>query len=163
MRLSSGVEWALHCCVALGEGVETPVPVARLAELYEVSTTYLAKHLQSLSGAGLIESARGKAGGYRLARPAETITVLDVVRAIDGDDPAFVCTEIRQRGPFGASPEDCQRTCSVARVMIAADEAWRSALRDVSIKDVADDVDLVAGRDTLSRIRTWLANDTRIP
>ncbi|AYG04616.1 RrF2 family transcriptional regulator [Gryllotalpicola protaetiae] len=157
MRLSGGVEWALHCCVVLSRGVEEPVPVARLAELYDVSPTYLAKHLQSLAADGLIESVRGKRGGYRLTRSAESITVLDVVRAIEGDGAAFVCTEIRQRGPCAAAAEDCQRACSIARVMIAAEEAWRSALRDVSIRDVADDVDRVAGKGALTRMRSWLA------
>jgi Rrf2 family protein len=158
MRLSGGVEWALHCCVVLSEGLEDPVPVSKLAELYEVSPTYLAKHLQSLAGVGLIESVRGQGGGYRLARPAEAINVLEVVQAIDGDGPAFVCTEIRQRGPCAAAPGDCRRACSIARVMLAAEDAWRSALRDVSIRDIADDVGRVAGRKALARIRSWLGS-----
>ncbi|MHA7986043.1 RrF2 family transcriptional regulator [Rathayibacter sp. CAU 1779] len=156
MRLSGGVEWALHCCVVLSKGVDDPVPVARLAELYDVSPTYLAKHLQSLAAEGLIESVRGKRGGYRLTRSAETISVFDVVRAIDGEGPAFVCTEIRQRGPCAAASEDCQRACSIARVMLAAEDAWRSSLRGVSISDVAADVDRVAGEGALTRMRTWL-------
>lgn len=156
MRLSGGVEWALHCCVVLSRGADDAVPVGRLAELYEVSPTYLAKHLQALAAAGVIESARGKGGGYRLTRPAATITVLDVVQAIEGVGPAFVCTEIRQRGPCATAPEDCQRACSIARVMIAAEDAWRGALRKVSIQDIADDVDLVAGTEALTRMRAWL-------
>lgn len=53
MKLSGGVEWALHCCVVLSQA-ESPVPTARLAELHGVSKTYLAKHLQSLARAGLV-------------------------------------------------------------------------------------------------------------
>ena len=49
--------------------------------------------------AGVLETVKGPRGGYRLARPAAEITVLDVVEAIDGDEPAFRCTEIRRRGP----------------------------------------------------------------
>jgi len=104
MRLSQGVEWALHCCSVLaGVPPERTLPSARLAELHEVPPAYLAKHLQALSAAGIVESVPGPKGGYRLARSAEEITVLDVVLAVEGDQPAFVCTEIRQCGP-GACP-----------------------------------------------------------
>ena len=62
-------------------------------------SAYLAKHLQALARAGVLETVKGPRGGYRLARPPAEITVLDVVEAIDGDEPAFRCTEIRRRGP----------------------------------------------------------------
>ena len=48
---------------------------------------------------GIVESRPGPLGGYRLARPPSDITLLDVVLAVDGDDAAFRCREIRQRGP----------------------------------------------------------------
>src|ERR1700742_2078001 len=108
--MSGGVEWALHCCVVL-TSVDEPVPAARLAELHDVSPSYLAKQLQALSRAGLVRSVQGKAGGYVLTRAPERITVLDVVTAIDGPGPAFVCTEIRQRGPLATPPEDCVTLC----------------------------------------------------
>src|SRR5690242_16280528 len=116
MRMSGGVEWALHCCVALTTS-SRPVPAARLAELHDVSGSYLAKQLQSLSRAGLVRSVQGKAGGYALTRDPESITVLDVVLAIEGQRPAFVCTEIRQRGPLACPPESCTTPCAIARAM----------------------------------------------
>src|SRR4051812_24826003 len=99
MKLSGGVEWAVHCCVVLSQA-EAPVPAPRLAEYHGVSRTYLAKHLQLLSRSGLVTSTGGRVGGYALTREAADITVLDVVLAIEGDEPAFRCTEIRQNGPF---------------------------------------------------------------
>ncbi len=98
MRMSAGVEWAVHCCVVLSQA-EEPVPAQRLAEYHGVSRTYLAKHLQQLSRAGLVASTEGRVGGYRLTRAAQDISVLDVVLAIEGDESAFRCTEIRQNGP----------------------------------------------------------------
>ena len=53
--MSAGVEWALHCCVVL-IAARQPVPAGRLAELHDVSGTYLAKQLQELSRAGLVRS-----------------------------------------------------------------------------------------------------------
>src|SRR4051812_49447231 len=125
--MSGGVEWALHCCVVL-TSVREPVPAARLAELHDLSPTYLAKQLQALSRAGLVQSVQGKAGGYALTRSPELITVLDVVEAIDGPGPAFVCTEIRQRGPLAASPQACTTPCAINRAMTRADAAWRESL-----------------------------------
>ncbi|WP_281688997.1 RrF2 family transcriptional regulator [Pseudonocardia thermophila] len=155
MKLSGGVEWALHCCVVLTVA-RAPVPAARLAELHDVSPTYLAKQLQALSRAGLVRSVQGKAGGYVLTRPASSITVLDVVEAIDGPDPSFVCTEIRQRGPLAAPPQRCTAPCSIARVMHEADRAWRESLRRVTIAEIADDVAVTSGPDTLPTVAKWL-------
>ena len=100
MKLSDGVEWGVHACVVLAVlPPDAALPAARLAEYHGVPSAYLAKHLQALARAGVLETVKGPRGGYRLARPATDITVLDVVEAIDGDEPAFRCTEIRRRGP----------------------------------------------------------------
>ncbi|WP_327290023.1 RrF2 family transcriptional regulator [Streptomyces sp. NBC_01198] len=156
MKLSGGVEWALHCCVVLTSATE-PVPAARLAELHDVSASYLAKQLQVLSRADLVHSVQGKAGGYALTRPPAEITVLDVVTAIDGPQPAFVCTEIRQRGPLAAPPEACTRPCAISRAMATADAAWRAALQAISVADLATSVNDDYGTGTMASIRTWLS------
>ncbi|TVT48922.1 Rrf2 family transcriptional regulator [Amycolatopsis rhizosphaerae] len=155
MKLSGGVETALHCCVALTAAAE-PVPAARLAELHGVSPTYLAKQLQSLSRAGLVHSVQGKSGGYVLTRSPGKITVLDVVEAVEGTQPAFVCTEIRQRGPMATPPEACTAPCAIARTMYAADKAWRAALREVSIADLGHMVETDYEGDVLGRVGKWL-------
>jgi Rrf2 family protein len=156
VRMSGGVEWALHCCVVL-TAADRPVSALRLAQLHDVSATYLAKQLQALSRAGLVRAAQGQAGGYVLTRSASEVTVLDVVEAVDGARPAFVCTEIRQRGPLATPREACTAPCAISRAMSAADEAWRAALRDVSIADLAHTVNSDYDRDVLGAIRGWLA------
>jgi Rrf2 family protein len=155
VKISGGVEWALHCCVVL-TAADRPVPAHRLAELHDVSASYLAKQLQALSRARLVRSTQGQAGGYVLTRSAEEVTVLDVVEAIDGALPAFACTEIRQRGPMAAPPEACTAPCAISRAMTAADEAWRAALRAVSIADLARTVNSDYGQDVMGSIRGWL-------
>ncbi|MGK5440918.1 RrF2 family transcriptional regulator [Micromonospora sp. URMC 105] len=156
MKLSGGVEWALHCCVVLTTATE-PVPAARLAELHDVSASYLAKQLQALSRAGLVTSVQGKAGGYVLTRAPELITVLDVVAAVDGAQPAFVCTEIRQRGPLATPPEACTRPCPIARAMAGAEAAWRAALQAISVADLVSSVDEDSGPTALAGVRSWLS------
>lgn len=146
MRLSEGVEWGLHCATLLaGLGPDQVLPTVRLAEYHGVPEPYLAKHLQAMARASVLTSVPGPKGGYRLARPASKITVLDVVEAIDGPDPAFKCDEIRRRGPT-ASPAGWYRLpCGIHQLMMRADDAWRAELRAATIGDlfreVLDDVD----------------------
>ncbi|WP_166349839.1 RrF2 family transcriptional regulator [Phytoactinopolyspora limicola] len=162
MRLSSGVEWGLHCCVTLSQS-QHPVPASRLAELHGVPQPYLAKQLQALSRANLVASTQGQAGGYELTRPASQITALDVVVAIDGTEPAFRCTEIRQRGPLAADPERCLLPCAIARAMATAEQAWRSALAEITVADLAEQVDADSGGTALERLQRWFSATTPSP
>ncbi|WP_432824510.1 RrF2 family transcriptional regulator [Dactylosporangium sp. CA-092794] len=155
MKMSGGVEWALHCCVVL-TAARQPVPAARLAELHDVSGSYLAKQLQNLARAGIIHAVQGHAGGYALTRDPAEITVLDVVEAVDGPRPAFQCTEIRQRGPLATPPEQCIRPCAIHRAMTAADEAWRASLRAVTIAGLAQTVTDDNGPQVFAGMREWL-------
>jgi Rrf2 family protein len=156
MKLSNGVEWALHSCVTLSQSRE-PVPAARLAELHGTPPAYLAKHLQALSRAGLVQSTAGKVGGYELTRPAAQISALDVVRAIDGSEPAYRCTEIRQRGPLALPAGRCERPCAIARAMAAAEDAWAEALRQVTIADLAAHIDADSEGTAMAAVSRWLA------
>ncbi|GAB3244116.1 Rrf2 family transcriptional regulator [Kineosporia babensis] len=153
--MSDGVEWAVHCCVVL-TAADRPVPAARLAEFHDVSGSYLAKQLQALSRAKIIRSVQGKDGGYTLARPPEEISVYDIVRAVDGGRPAFVCSEIRQRGPFAGTPEQCLEPCGIARTMAVAERAWRDSLRGVTVLDLASEVAAKTDSTRAGRMLTWL-------
>jgi Rrf2 family protein len=137
MQLGQGVEWALHCCTVLAlVPPDHTLPAARLAEYHGVPPAYLAKHLQALAGAGIVEATAGRKGGYRLARPAHAITVLAVVDAVEGDEPAFRCKEIRRRGPARVAASEYRAPCGIAKVMQDAEEAWRAELDRVTIADL---------------------------
>jgi Rrf2 family protein len=155
MKISGGVEWALHCAVVL-TAAKSPVAANRLAEFHDVSGSYLAKQLQALSRAGLIRSVQGHSGGYELSRSPTEITVRQVVEAVDGPRPAFTCTEIRQRGPLATPAAACGQPCAISRAMTAADEAWRASLAAVTIADLARDLADDHGPDTFAGIRGWL-------
>ena len=77
MELPQTVEWAVHCCWLLAQTDGSPVPRRRLAEFFDLPEPYLAKLLKALVGAEVLSSVPGVNGGYRLARPAGQITVLD--------------------------------------------------------------------------------------
>jgi len=162
MRLSEGVEWGVHCLTVLGGLPEgTTVPGRVLAEFHGVSPTYMLKHLKALTTAGLVESVPGPRGGFRLAKPPETISLLDTVIAIDGPEAAFRCTEIRQRSP-GRRPSSVFPTpCPVKLSMLKADAAWRSALAGQSIADLITTILTIADPEVLRRNAEWLAERIR--
>jgi len=154
MKMSEGVEWTAHACVllaALPPG--TGLPASALAEFHALAPAYMAKHMQALSRAGVVESMRGPAGGYRLSRPANEISLWDIVVAIEGGEPAFQCTEIRQQGPCGGSSQDFRKPCGIHAAFSKAEAAWRAELKGVSIGELAD---AAAAKATAQR-RTALA------
>lgn len=137
MKLSQGVEWGLHCAVLLAQ---TPNGAAlsrrALAQHYALPEVYLGKHLQAMTKAGLLQATPGPRGGFRLARPADEITVLHIVEAIEGTAPPFLCQEIRQRGAAAVPPEEYAHPCTISTVMHEAHRAWRASLHSVTVGDI---------------------------
>lgn len=141
MKMSDGVEWTAHACVllaALPPGVG--LPAAALAEFHELAPAYMAKHMQALARAGVVESVRGPRGGYRLARKADDITLWDIVEAIEGVEPAFRCSEIRQQGPCVQPGGDFRKPCEIHAAFNRAEIAWRNELKSQSLGDMTREV-----------------------
>lgn len=81
--LSQTTEYALRVVVYLAGRRGKPATIAQIAAATQTPEGYLAKVLRSLALAGLVRSQRGSLGGTGLARPAKSISVLDVVQAVD--------------------------------------------------------------------------------
>jgi Rrf2 family protein len=140
MKMSDGVEQAIHSVTMLTHLTEGGVlSAAALAEFHGVSPSYLLKHLQALSGAGILQTVPGPKGGYRLAKAASDISLLDIVLAVEGSAPAFRCSEIRQRGP-NPVPGVPTKPCGIASAMLKAERAYRAELARVKIADVISDL-----------------------
>jgi Rrf2 family protein len=136
--MSQGVEWSIHACHLMAElPPDAALSAAQLARFFDLPTPYLRKHLQALSRAGITAASPGPRGGYRLARPAGEVTLLDVVEAVEGRSPAFRCTEIRQRGLAALPARMCRRPCAIAAAMAAAEKVWRAQLAGVTIADIS--------------------------
>ncbi len=88
MRFPLRSVYALQAVVDLASSkTQGPVRIADIAQRQKIPQKFLELILASLRQAGLVESRRGAEGGYLLARPPETITVGDVLRAIEGSRP----------------------------------------------------------------------------
>jgi Rrf2 family protein len=103
---------------------------------FGLSPSYLLKHLNALTAAGVLDSVPGPAGGYRLARAAERISLLDIVLAVEGPQPAFRCGEIRQGGPVKLDASAYVKPCGINAAMLRAEKAYRAALASEKLSDI---------------------------
>jgi Rrf2 family cysteine metabolism transcriptional repressor len=84
ISVTSKSRYAVVAMAELARSGEAPVPIGVIAERREMPVQFLEQLFSTLRRAGLLVSHRGVKGGYTLARPADEITVLEVVQALDG-------------------------------------------------------------------------------
>src|SRR5262249_12525711 len=85
MKLTRASNYALHALEYLAAGgQDTPVPSHHIARARGIPELFLLKVLKLLASARVLRSLKGPNGGYRLARPASKITLLEVVEAVEG-------------------------------------------------------------------------------
>lgn len=165
---SAGVEYGIHCLIFLvGHGGESrEASVRDLAELQGVPLDYLAKIFTKLAKAKLVSATEGVRGGFKLARPADEITLLDIVSAIDGQKLIFDCREIRGRcALFEDSPPSwaLEGSCAVHGAMMTAQKRMEEALDQQTILDLARKLGRKAPADFAAQVDHWIDHrrDTR--
>jgi Rrf2 family nitric oxide-sensitive transcriptional repressor len=136
MRLTQFTDFGMRALIVLADRDGEVVSTAEIAESLDVSVHHMAKVLQALGAAGFVRSLRGKQGGVTLARPAASIRVGAVVRALEADQPLVECC----RSDGGA----CVLTpaCRLRSILLAAEQAFlthldRFTLADCRIPDLA--------------------------
>jgi len=85
VRISEAATLALHASFWLASSPGEYNPTRKICDDLQCSQAHLAKVVQSLARAKLVESLRGPSGGVRLASPASEITLLDIYKAIEGE------------------------------------------------------------------------------
>ena len=85
MRITALEEYGLRCLLVLaGEGTNGQLSISEIAEKEGLSVPYASKLLSVLRKADLVQAVRGRGGGFRIARPPEQITLLDVIVSLGG-------------------------------------------------------------------------------
>lgn len=136
--ISTRARFALHGLAWLAKsGSAEPMPFPQLyrylqawSDRLPLSRGYVGKIFQDLSRAGLVRAVPGRKGGYRLARPASSMTALDVVRALDGvpeDECCFLAD-----GACGVTD-----SCGIVKVLGEAQEAFLRVLREQTMEQMA--------------------------
>ena len=131
MRVSARADYAIRALLELAAaGPDSPVRADAIAQAQGIPAKYLENLLADLRRARLIASQRGLHGGYRLARPAASITLADVIRAIDGP-----LTGVRDDAPEDVAYPGA--AASLREVWIALRASMRGVLEATSLADVA--------------------------
>ena len=92
--ISQTAEYALRAMVFLTDQQGSPRTNAQIAEATEIPSGYLAKVMQSLSRANLVNSQRGLNGGFTLARDPKQMTILEIVNVVDPKTKHYWCPSL---------------------------------------------------------------------
>lgn len=129
MQVNAKVDYALRALTELVDTGPGPVKAEAIARAQGIPLKFLENILLELRHAGIVLSQRGQVGGYRLARPAEEISLAEVIRVVDGP-----LANVR-----GLSPERVEYTggaVALRDVWIALRANMRAVLEQVTIADV---------------------------
>ncbi len=143
MLFSTKAEYGVRLMVELGrragDGAEDvePVALAAVAEAETLPLSYLEHLVAKLRHAGLVSSVRGAHGGYRLAKPASEILMLDVVEALEGPITPMECFHVERDGRVLCSHEsDGDRACATKLLWTRVQGGVTKALAGTTLADL---------------------------
>ena len=113
-RLSTRSSYGLRACLALAcTAAAQPMPVADLSKDNQIPRRYLEQILNAMRHKGLVNSTRGARGGYQLSRRPSAITIGEIVRAVEGDMDAILCSVPEMRSQNCRTTTGCvsRRLC----------------------------------------------------
>jgi Rrf2 family protein len=132
MRVSAKSDYALRALVEIAGRTESgPVSAEEIGRLQDIPHGFLQAILADLRRAGVVVSQRGQSGGWRLGRPADEVSVADVIRAVDGPLVSV----------YGLRPEAVtynESAMVLQHVWIAARTSLRQVFESVTIQHLAD-------------------------
>ena len=142
MRLSAKVDYAVRAAAELAAAPDGPVKGEAIAAAQDISLKFLESILSELRRAGIVASRRGTDGGYWLARPADEVTVADVMRAVEGP-----LASVRGQAPETVGYQGAAE--ALPRVWIALRANLRGVLERVTLADIVagalpDDIERLA-------------------
>lgn len=130
MRVSAKADYAIRAMVELAAAGDGPVKAERIAQAQEIPLKFLENIMADLRQAGLVRSQRGTEGGYWLAKPADTITLAHVIRAVEGPLASV-------RGRRSEEVEYTGSAVPLREVWVAVRASLRAVLESVTLADVA--------------------------
>ena len=130
MRVSAKVDYALRACAELAASGDGPVKGDRIAQAQQIPLKFLENIMTDLRQGGLVRSQRGAEGGYWLARPADEITLAQVIRAVEGP-------LANVRGRRSEEVEFAGSAAPLREVWVAVRASLRAVLESVTLADIA--------------------------
>jgi Rrf2 family iron-sulfur cluster assembly transcriptional regulator len=131
LELTKRGDYAVRAMLALTRGSGNGrLSARRIADAMAIPVRFLPQVMADLQRSALVEAAPGRTGGYRLARPAAEISLLDVIEAVEGDSRRRTC--VLRGGPCGLDGH-----CDVHEVFFRGQEAMLGALAGTSLESLA--------------------------
>ncbi len=128
MKVSTRGDYAARALLSLAlHGSDRPTSVKEIAERTTLPQPYLEQILLAVKGAGLGRSKRGVGGGYVLARPADEITLAEILAAVEG--PLTTLME---------EHDHCEGHCVLQEVWVGVSEETRQILERLTLSDLVD-------------------------
>jgi Rrf2 family protein len=146
LELTRRGSYAIRAILALSATDEEVVSSTRIASSMSIPVRFLPQIMADLVRAGFVEARVGRSGGYRLIRSADSITLLDVIEAVEGDARRRTCVLT------GVACGNSDTPCDVHEVFAAAQVALIGELASTSFADIVD------GRRTLVEEERALAD-----
>ncbi|MBM3877569.1 MAG: Rrf2 family transcriptional regulator [Verrucomicrobia bacterium] len=138
MKLSLRGEYALRALIVLGSRYgQDVVATQTISDAQNIPKRFLEQILNDLKSGGMVESRRGVAGGYRLRRAPETITLAEVIRHIEGPLAPVSC--VSERAYEACSCPDESR-CGIRSVMKEVRDAIAKILEEVTLAQMCERV-----------------------
>ena len=135
MELNTRGRYAVTAMADLAKhGAEGALSLPMISERQQISLAYLEQLFLKLRRAGLVESARGRSGGYRLGRPASTISVAEIMAAVEEDMRMTRC------GGEAAKPCLPGQRCLTHGLWDALGEQISAFLDSVTLQEVIDGI-----------------------
>jgi Rrf2 family protein len=150
MRVSAKADYAVRAAAELAAAEEGPIKGERLADAQDIPLQFLEHILLELKHHGIIRARRGAKGGYWLAKPADEITIAEIVRAVEGPIAHVQSTP----------PEDIEyrgNSEHLQEVWIAVRASLRSVLEGVTLADLVSGELPEAVKDLAAAPDAWVA------
>jgi Rrf2 family protein len=129
MRISAKVDYAVRAAVELAAAGGEPIKGEAIADAQGIPLKFLENILGELKHTGIVASRRGAQGGYWLAKPAEDVSLADIVRAVEGP-----LASVRGQGPETLHYKG--EAVPLQKVWIAVRANLRAVMEDTSLADV---------------------------
>lgn len=133
--LSKKTKYGLKALAYLGsQQAKSPIQISEIAEHENISQKFLESILLSLRKTGFLGSKKGKGGGYYLLRPPEEISMIDVMRVLEGPIAMVPCVSLN----FYETCDDCpdEQNCAVNKLMLQVRDSALEVYRNNSLKDI---------------------------
>jgi Rrf2 family protein len=131
LELTKRGDYAVRAMLALARGGPGLLSARRIADAMEIPVRFLPQVLGDLQRAALVEALPGRAGGYRLARDPSTISLLEVIEAVEGDSRRQSCV-------LRGAPCGFDGFCDVHHTFFEGQEALLRHFAASNLRDMAD-------------------------